>query len=100
MPKTYSPTRGFIPPIAPTFVAAGTAAAGTGAVTPTIPANVANDIILVFAQSGNQSISMTTAGYTQIGPQNGNGTAAAAAANRLAVFWKRSAGSEGNPTVA
>jgi hypothetical protein len=87
-------------PTAPVFVQAGTAATGTGAVTPTIPTNVANDIILVFAQSANQAITMTTGGYTQIGPQPGNGTAAAAAANRLAVFWKRSAGAEGNPTVA
>lgn len=87
-------------PVAPVFVQAGTAATGTGAVTPTIPTNLANDIILVFAQSGNQTISMTTGGYTQIGPQPGSGTAAAAAANRLAVFWKRSAGAEGNPTVA
>jgi hypothetical protein len=87
-------------PTAPTFVQAGTAATGTGAVTPTIPTNLLNDIILVFVQSGDQSVTMTTGGYTQVGPAPGSGTAAAAAANRLTVFWKRSAGAEGNPTVA
>lgn len=100
MSRVSSISPGLLAPIAPVFVQAGTAATGTGAVTPTIPTNVANDIIIVFAQSGNQAITMTTAGYTQIGPQPGNGTAAAAASNRLALFWKRSAGAEGNPTVA
>lgn len=85
---------------APTVVAAGTSATGTGAVVPGLPAShIANDILLLFVQSDNQTAA-APAGYAQLGPEVGIGTAAAAAATRLSVFWKRDSGAESDPTVA
>ena len=57
--------------VMPTFVAAGSVASGTGAITPALPANIATgDILLLFLETANQAISITnqnggtwTAGY-------------------------------------
>lgn len=90
-------------PAAPTFVAAGAVASGVGTIAPAIPAGVlANDILLLFVESANQTISLTTAnGFAEVttSPQ-GTGTAAGTAATRLAVYWKRATGSDSAPTVA
>lgn len=86
-------------PTAPTVRSVSAEATGTGNVTPTLPSGHAlNDILFLVVQSSNQSVT-APAGYTQIGPQNGLGTAANAGATRLAVFWKRDGGSESDPTV-
>ena len=86
-----------------------TPSSGTGAVTPSVPAGVAtNDILLCCVQSSNQAISvLTNSGvgaptWTEVtnSPQS-IGTAASAGAVRLAVFWLRYNGTSlGTVTVA
>lgn len=83
----------------PTVVAIGTAANGTGDVTPGLPSgHTENDILVLEVQSSNQDVS-APAGYSRMGPTVGIGTAAAAGATRLTKFWKRDGGSEVAPTV-
>lgn len=86
--------------VLPTFVAAGISATGTGDITPGLPAGgAADDILLLFVQSNNQAVT-APAGYAQLGPQVGTGTAAVAGGTRLATFWKRHVGgAEAAPTV-
>ncbi len=85
--------------VLPTVVAAGASATGTGNVTPSLPTgHTTNDILLLFVQSDNQAAT-APAGYAQLGPVVGIGTAAAASATRLTVFWKRDGGAEADPTV-
>jgi len=91
----------------PTFKAAGTFTAGTGAVTPPYPAApnapVAGDIALLVCESENQAISLTTPnGFVELGLQANKaaGTAATDPASRLAVYWKRCVGGDAAPVVA
>ena len=91
----------------PTFKAAGTFTAGTGAITPPYPAApndpVAGDIALLVCESENQAISLTTAnGFVELGAQANKaaGTAATDPASRLAVYWKRCVGGDAAPVVA
>jgi hypothetical protein len=91
----------------PTFKAAGTFTAGSGAITPPYPtgggAPVANDIAILVVESENQAISLTTPnGFEEMGAQANKaaGTAAVDPASRLAVYWKRCAGSDAAPVVA
>lgn len=87
----------------PTYDASGTGVGGVGAVTPTYPASMlANDVCLLIAQSENQAITLSTAnGFVEVtdSPQFA-GTAAVDPANRTAVFWKRTVGSDTAPVVA
>jgi PKD repeat protein len=89
----------------PTFVAAGTVASGTGAITPALPAGIAtNDILLLFLETANQLISITNQNggtWTEVtnSPQ-GTGTAAGSSATRLTVFWSRYNGTQGAPTTS
>lgn len=89
----------------PTFVAAGTVASGTATVSPGMPAGIAtNDILLMFAESANEAISISASGggtWTEDSnsPQ-GTGTAAGTSATRLAVYWSRYDGSQTAPTLA
>jgi len=90
---------------APTFVAAGTVASGTGTITPALPSGIAsNDILLLFVETANQASSITNQNggtWTQVtGSPQSYGTAAASDAVRLTVFWSRYNGSQGNPTVS
>lgn len=83
----------------PTIVAVGTAANGTGDITPGLPTgHTTNDILVIEVQSGNQDVS-APAGYAKMGPAVGFGSAGAAGATRLTRFWKRDGGSEVGPTV-
>src|SRR5215218_679119 len=85
----------------PTFVNVGTSASALNAISPGIPASIANnDILLLFVESANEAVTAPT-GYTQFtnSPQS-TGTAGAAGGVRLSVFWKRTTGSESAPTVA
>jgi hypothetical protein len=91
----------------PTFKAAGTFTAGSGAITPPYPtgggAPALNDIAILVVESENQAISLTTAnGFVEMGAQANKaaGTAAVDPASRLAVYWKRCAGSDSAPVVA
>lgn len=87
-------------PTLPTIVAIGSSATGTGAVTPGLPTgHTTNDILLLFVQSDNETAT-APATYTQLGPETGIGTAAAALGTRLSIFWRRDGGSEAAPTVA
>lgn len=82
----------------PTVVAVGTAANGTGDTTPGLPTgHTTNDILVLAVQSDNQDAAVS--GYARMGPAVGIGTAAAAGATRLTLFWKRDGGSEVAPTV-
>jgi hypothetical protein len=91
----------------PTFKAAGTFTAGTGAITPPYPASpnnpVAGDIALLVCESENEAISLSSAqGFVELGAQANKaaGTAASDPASRLAVYWKRCVGADTAPTVA
>ena len=89
----------------PTFVAAGTVASGTGAITPALPAGLqTNDILLLFLETANQAISISNQNggtWTQVtnSPQ-GTGTAGGSSATRLTVFWSRYNGTQGAPTTS
>lgn len=84
----------------------GTLASGTSNVTCTMPtggsAPAANDILLMAVESENQAIALTTAnGFAEVptcSPQSA-GTAATNPGTRLALFWKRAAGSDSAPVV-
>jgi len=89
----------------PTFVAAGTVASSTGAITPALPAGLAtNDILLLFLETANQAISIsnqnggTWAAVT--GSPQSTGTAGGSSATRLTVFWSRYNGTQGAPTTS
>ena len=88
--------------MAVTFEAAGTFVAGTGAVTPGMPAGIqANDILILFVETANQAASLSTAnGFVQVGTPAGTGTAANASSTRLTAFWKRAVGGDSSPVVA
>ncbi len=81
---------------APTFQAAGTVQAGTGALTGATavawPAHQANDIGLLIIETENQAVTLGTnaVNWTPVAnsPQ-GTGTAGGPGATRLTVFWSR-----------
>ena len=89
----------------PTFVAAGTVASGTGAITPALPAGLAaNDILLLFLETANQAVSISNqngATWSEVAnsPQ-GTGTAGGTSATRLTAFWSRYNGTQGAPTTS
>jgi hypothetical protein len=90
---------------APTFVAAGAVASGTGTITPALPAGIATgDILLLFLETSNQEISISnqnggTWAEVTNSPQ-GTGTAAGSTGARLTVFWSRYNGTQGAPTTS
>jgi hypothetical protein len=90
---------------APTFVAAGAVASGTGTITPALPSGIAaNDILLLCLETANQAISITNQNggtWTEVtnSPQ-GTGTAGSTSATRLTVFWSRYNGTQGAPTAS
>lgn len=86
----------------PAFKAVGTFVGSASTASPGIPAGtVANDILLLFVESENESISLSTAeGFAEVPTQAGQGTAGATTASRIAVFWKRATGTDAAPTVA
>ena len=89
----------------PTFVNAGAVAAGTGAITPPLPANIAvDDILLLFLETSNQAISIANQSggtWTAVlnSPQS-TGTAAGADGTRLTVFWSRYNGTQTAPVTS
>jgi hypothetical protein len=86
-------------PTVPTVVSVGSSFTSTGVPTATLPGTHATDDILVLClQSANEAVA-TVSGYTQLGPQNGIGTAASAGAVKLHIFWKRDNGAESAPTI-
>lgn len=84
----------------PTVASVGSSFTSTGTPTATLPASTqADDILVLVIQTSNQAFT-TPSGYTQLGPANGIGTAAAAGATKLHVSWKRHTGSESAPTLS
>ena len=88
----------------PGYRSSGTFTAGTGAITPPYPADMAaNDVCLLAVSSEAQAITLTTAnGFVEVptwSPQSA-GTAATDPGSTLALFWKRTVGGDSAPTVA
>lgn len=80
-----------------------TTAGGQSSLTLAVPTGyTSGDLLLVFAESANETISITTSGWTQIGSQasQGTGTAAAANATRVACFYKWATASESSISIA
>jgi len=87
-------------PALPTFIAAGTFAEGTGNITPGPPAGIqANDILLLFVETANETVS-APAGWSAVAdsPQ-GTGTVGGATSTALTVFWRRATANESAPTI-
>lgn len=84
----------------PSIVSVGTEFSSTGVPTATLPGtHTTNDILVLCIQTSNQDFT-TPAGYTQLGPKNAVGDAAAAGATKLCLYWKRDGGSESAPTLS
>lgn len=98
---TMTEIKAFNAPAAPTVVSVGAEFTSTGVPTATLPGtHTTNDILVLVLQTSNEGFVSAPAGYTQLGPQNGINTGAAAGANRLCVYWKRDGGAEAAPTIA
>ncbi len=89
----------------PTFVSAGTVAAGTGTITPGLPAGLkTGDILLLFVETANQAVSIsnqnggTWAAVT--GAQQGTGAAGGTDGVLINAFWSRYNGTQGAPTAS
>jgi PKD repeat protein len=90
---------------APTFVAAGTVAAGSGTITPGLPAGIqTNDILLLFLETANQTITISNQNggtWAQVtGSPQGTGTVGGSSSTMLTVFWSRYNGTQGAPTAS
>jgi PKD repeat protein len=90
---------------APTFVAAGAMAGGSGAITPALPAGIqTNDILLLFVETANQVITITNPNggtWTEVaGSPQAIGSTGGSNATRLTAFWSRYNGTQGAPTLA
>jgi hypothetical protein len=84
----------------PTFVSAGFSASGTGNITPGLPPGIqAGDVLLLFVQSGNQTVSTPSGWSVMADSPQGTGTPGGATACAISVFWKRAAVVEAAPTV-
>src|SRR5688572_23988929 len=86
----------------PTFVAAGGFVGSATTATPSLPAGIqANDILLLFVETENEPVTLSDAqGFTSVGVPTGTGVAGATNASLISVFWKRATGSDSAPTVA
>lgn len=82
----------------PTVYAVGTAASGTGAITPGIPAGTTiNDVLVLFIESENQAVG-AVAGYAEV--LGSPVSVATGTLTRLTVRWHRAASDEsGTVTV-
>lgn len=87
-------------PVMPQFVSGGGVVAGTGNVTPPLPALELDDIMLLYVETANQTVS-TPSGWNIVSPDSpqGTGTGGDAAATRLSVFWRRATATESAPTI-
>lgn len=88
---------------APTFVAAGAANQGTGAVTYALPAGIAaNDLLVLSVETANEAIpSLPTGGDTAWTAFTNSPVAQASAeATRLNMYWRRATASNAGALVA
>lgn len=83
------------------IVGLSTFASGSGALSVGAVAGVqADDLILLFCESANQAVS-TPSGFTEVpGSPSGTGTAGAAGAVRLTVFYRIATGADSSTSVA
>ncbi len=81
---------------------AGTFVGSASTATPGIPAGTAaGDILLLFVESENETVTLSTAnGFTLVATPTGTGTASATDAVRITAFWKRAVGGDSAPVVA
>lgn len=87
-------------PTLPSIVSVGSSFTSTAVPTATLPGtHAANDILVLVIQTSNQDFT-TPSGYTQLGPKNGIGVAAAAGSTKLCIYWKRDGGAESAPTLS
>jgi hypothetical protein len=86
----------------PAFKNPGTAQSNIASVTPAWPTHVSGDLALLFVESANENITLSTAsGFVEIPSQTGTGTTAGASSTRIAVFWCRAtSGAMASPVVA
>ena len=88
---------------APSFVALGAGVNGIAAVSPPWPAsgNLVDDIALLFVETANEVVTLSTpAGFVLVTLQ-GTGTAAGLASTRLTIFWARATSTTPpTPTIA
>lgn len=86
---------------APTFQDVGPVVASTGALTVPWPTHAVDDVALLFVESANQAVTLTTANGFAAVTNQGTGTAGNAAATALYVFWCRATStSQVAPVVA
>ncbi|HEX7032956.1 MAG TPA: YncE family protein, partial [Nitrososphaera sp.] len=86
----------------PTYVGAGTVAAGTGSISPALPAGIqTNDILLLFVETANSEVTINNQNggtWTEVA-NSPQGIAGFLQPTRLSVFWSRYNGSQGAPTT-
>ena len=87
-------------PVIPVFVGGGLIAEGTGNIVPGLPPGIQqNDIMLLFVQTSNQTVSAPAGWAAVTNSPQGTGTGGAAGSTRLDVFWRRATVSESPVTV-
>lgn len=86
---------------APSYQATGSVVSSTDALTVVWPTHQADDVALLFVESANQAVTLSTAaGFVAVTNQ-GTGTGGAAAATALYVFWCRAtSAAQASPVVA
>ncbi|MBP88610.1 MAG: hypothetical protein CMJ64_18165 [Planctomycetaceae bacterium] len=88
----------------PTYAGNSTLAAGTGAITPALPAGIqVDDVLLGFFETHQETVTIVNPNggtWTQVSnsPQ-GSGIAGANSSSRLTVFWSVYNGTQGAPTT-
>lgn len=82
----------------PSYIAAGTKGEGTGDIVPTVGTHTAGDLLILGVQSRTSESVSAPSGWTAI-PGGMVSCGAASASCRITLFFKFTAGSEGNPTV-
>lgn len=91
-------------PVAPTYVN-GSVLSDVAGFAVTLPASIAtNDILILAVETANQAVSITNSAggtWTEVtGSPIGTGTAGAAVATRVTVFWSRYNGTQTAPTIS
>jgi len=82
------------------YVSIGTAASGTGDITPGMPLGWAvNDNLWLICETANETITSPTGWAAVTNSPQGTGTAGGAAATAMSVFWKRAETGDTAPTI-
>ncbi len=85
----------------PTYVAAGTAQSGVGGSTIPLPAGTqADDILIIFIETSNNTITVPSGWAHVTGSPQGTGTSDAIGSTGINAIWKKHSGSEASVTFA